>query len=136
MSNSGWLTNSDVLFSEDEIERLRKHRQSAIDNWREAKERIAELEAREQGPTNQPTDEVVALRKRLADANDEIRELRGGGLLDQAERIAELRALLDRILKAEAEFRKTMPPTWEGDPLTDACDAARTALKEQSDDGR
>lgn len=39
-----------------------------------------------------------------------------------------LRKVLDDILSAEQEFREGMPVGWEGDPLTDACDAARKLL--------
>lgn len=37
---------------------------------------------------------------------------------------------LEEILSAEKEFREGMPPGWEGDPLTDACASARTALSQ------
>lgn len=40
-------------------------------------------------------------------------------------RMAELLALLTGIIQAESEFREQMGSNWEGDPLSDAIDAAR-----------
>lgn len=42
---------------------------------------------------------------------------------------AALRAALVAILDAEQNFRESMPKDWEGDPLTDACEAARKVLE-------
>lgn len=56
--------------------------------------------------------------------------------MDMAERAFRqrdaLRKALDGILGAEEEFREGMPVGWEGDPLTDACDAARKVIAELS----
>lgn len=35
---------------------------------------------------------------------------------------------LNKILGAEKEFRESMGEHWEGDPLSGACDEARTTL--------
>ncbi len=35
---------------------------------------------------------------------------------------------LEDILEIEQEFRSTMPADWDGDPLSDACDAAKALL--------
>lgn len=35
---------------------------------------------------------------------------------------------LKNVLKANDDFRAGMPPDWEGDPLQDACDAAKASL--------
>ena len=45
---------------------------------------------------------------------------------------ARLVAALNVILDAEKEFREQMGDDWQGDPLHDACEAARDALAQQS----
>lgn len=42
--------------------------------------------------------------------------------------VARLRAALEAILAEEDEFRAALPADWDGDPLNDACVAARAAL--------
>lgn len=42
--------------------------------------------------------------------------------------VERLRAALVAILKANETFRKSLPRDWEGDPLDDACKAARATL--------
>lgn len=44
------------------------------------------------------------------------------------QRIRELEEALRDVLSANDEFRAQLPDDWDGDPLTDACDRARTAL--------
>jgi hypothetical protein len=53
----------------------------------------------------------------------------GSLLKEKDERIDALVKALEEILSAEKEFREGMPEGWEGDPLTDACAAAREALE-------
>src|SRR5215469_10177511 len=51
------------------------------------------------------------------------------GLCQKAEaRNSELIKALEDILGAEEDFREAMGPFWEGDLLSDACDAARQIL--------
>lgn len=35
---------------------------------------------------------------------------------------------LETIIETEQEFRSTMRPDWDGDPLSDACDEAKALL--------
>lgn len=49
-------------------------------------------------------------------------------LNDRDSKLEAYRKALEEILAAEKDFREGMPPGWEGDPLTDACEAARRAL--------
>jgi hypothetical protein len=49
-------------------------------------------------------------------------------VLQAAARIEELEGVLREIVKANDDFRGGMPDEWEGDPLQDACEAARKAL--------
>ncbi len=44
------------------------------------------------------------------------------------QRIDELKMALVRIIEANDRFRKSLPDDWEGDPLNDACEAARALL--------
>lgn len=50
----------------------------------------------------------------------------------QEKEIERLREALREILDVEKEFREQMPHDWEGDPLTEACDRARSALNAKS----
>lgn len=55
-------------------------------------------------------------------------------LLDELSRLREAekryREALETILAANDEFRLGMPEEWDGDPLQDACAAARRVLQE------
>lgn len=44
--------------------------------------------------------------------------------------IVRLRAVGKAIIAANDEFRATMPPDWESDPINDACEAARALFSD------
>jgi hypothetical protein len=64
----------------------------------------------------------------------ELQEILGGQINALIlERDALVKALRD-ILAANDEFRAGMPDEWDGDPLQDACEAARVLVGQQSND--
>jgi|ERR1700761_2035800 len=71
-------------------------------------------------------------KKRMASMAEQGKfEVRPLYIADNAALIAAVPALveaLENILRAELDFRSTMPPDWEGDPLQSACDVARAAF--------
>ena len=69
-----------------------------------------------------PGENDADVPQRIADAADEIDSLRA--------QLASARKALQAILEANDDFRKGMPDEWEGDPLQDACNNARAALKD------
>lgn len=44
--------------------------------------------------------------------------------------VERLRAALRSIIDANSEFRATLPPDWESDPVNDACEAARSVIEQ------
>ena len=44
--------------------------------------------------------------------------------------IERLKALIRSIIDANNEFRMTLPPDWESDPVNDACEAARAVIEQ------
>jgi hypothetical protein len=79
--------------------------------------------------------QIEQLRAQLEAANTRISDLQGGAerywegrWRDADAQLASARKALTEIIDAEKEFRDAMGSNWEGDPLSDACDAARAAL--------
>ncbi|MGE0751885.1 MAG: hypothetical protein AB7F39_06510 [Variibacter sp.] len=58
----------------------------------------------------------------------DMQELARRTIAVQHARIETLECALRRIIEADDRFRKSLPDDWDGDPVTDACNAARHLL--------
>ncbi len=81
----------------------------AVDALRAVNERIAELEAERDSVAIRFGDMAAELARVVAERD-------------------RLKTHIDAILAANNDFRLSLPPDWESDPVNDACAAARAAL--------